>query len=71
MKLDELGALIDLLRAKGVQRYVGEGISLDLGPAPAQAVQTPAPQEEEKEKPGPDGLTKAEQELFYAGSRGR
>lgn len=41
----DLGALIDLLRAKGVQAFEGHGIKVVLGPLPsAAAAERPAPE---------------------------
>jgi hypothetical protein len=34
LEIDYVAALVDMLRAKGVLRYVTPELSLDLGPAP-------------------------------------
>lgn len=72
--------LVALLRACGVIAYRGlmptqgcvwQEVELDLGPLPSTEAGAEPPTQPEQpldEPRGPDGLTKAEQELLYASS---
>lgn len=70
--IETVKALIAVMRSNGVVKLVAEGVTIELAPESAGVPEADPKdvKEVEAEKPGPDGLTRTEQALFYGSSGG-
>lgn len=69
ISLEELGKMVDFMRARGVTLLEAGDVTLELGPEPrgpaiAESI-VDKPEKVKQSRKGPDGLTAEEQMDFY------